>query len=126
MLENNWTVYENIDLNTVINPRWGDNSYQLIQPYDQVETKSKTTAMVDKVETVYSYQIIENTFEDGKDYSISKVIWDELGDEIVLLHITYLGKMKMVISYSLFTIATLRYLLRLLVLVLMGVVLRII
>ena len=26
-----WTVYENIDLNTVINPRWGDNSYQLIQ-----------------------------------------------------------------------------------------------
>ena len=77
---NNWTVYENIDLNTVINPRWGDNSYQLIQPYDQVETKSKTTAMVDKVETVYSYQIIENTFEDGKDYSISKVIWDELGD----------------------------------------------
>ena len=36
--------------------------------------------MVDKVETVYSYQIIENTFEDGKDYSISKVIWDELGD----------------------------------------------
>ena len=77
---NNWTVYENIDLNTEINPRWGGNSYQLIQPYDQVETKSKTTAMVDKVETVYSYQIIENTFEDGKDYSISKVIWDELGD----------------------------------------------
>ena len=75
-----WTVYENIDLNTLINPRWGDNSYQLIQSYDQVETKSKSTAMVDKVETVYSYQIIENTFEDGKDYSISKVIWDELGD----------------------------------------------
>tara|TARA_A100001011_G_scaffold386456_1_gene462321 strand:+ start:223 stop:2496 length:2274 start_codon:yes stop_codon:yes gene_type:complete len=77
---NNWTVYENIDLSTVINPRWGDNSYQLIQSYDQVETKSKSTAMVDKVETVYSYQIIENTFEDGKDYSISKVIWDEFGD----------------------------------------------
>ena len=76
----NWTVYENIDLNTVINPRWGDNSYQLIQSYNQVETKSKSTAMIDKVETVYSYQIIENTFEDGKDYSISKVIWDELGD----------------------------------------------
>ena len=77
---NNWTAYENIDLNTVISPRWGNNSYQLIQSYDQVETKSKSTAMVDKVETVYSYQIIENTFEDGKDYSISKVIWDELGD----------------------------------------------
>ena len=77
---NNWTVYENIDLSTVINSRWGDSSYQLIQSYDQVETKSKSTAIVDKVETVYSYQIIENTFEDGKDYSISKVIWDELGD----------------------------------------------
>ena len=57
---NNWTVYENIDLNTVINPRWGESSYQLIQSYDQVETKSKSTAMVDKVETIYSYQIIDD------------------------------------------------------------------
>ena len=87
--DNNWTAYENIDLNTVITPRWSDNSFQLIQSYEQLETKSKTTAMVDKVETIYSYQIIENTFEDGKDYSISKVIWDESGngDKSVAYHL---------------------------------------
>jgi hypothetical protein len=78
--DNNWIVYENIDTTTVITPRWSDTSYQLIQPYDQLETKSKTTSMVDKVETIYSYQLIENTFEEGKDYSISKVIWDESGN----------------------------------------------
>jgi len=86
---NDWTAYENIDVDAIITPRWGENSFQLIQSYDQVENKSKTTAMVDKVETVYSYQIIENTFEDGKDYSISKVIWDESGngDRSVAYHL---------------------------------------
>ena len=36
-----------------------------------------------------SYQIIENTFEEGKDYSISKVIWDDSGngDRSVAYHL---------------------------------------
>jgi hypothetical protein len=82
-----WVVYENIDIDTEITPRWSESSFKLIQSYEQLETKSKTTAMVDRVETIYSYQIIENTFEDGKDYSISKVIWDESGDKAVAYHL---------------------------------------
>ena len=87
--DNDWVVFENIDEETVVTPRWSDTSYQLIQPYEQLETKSKITSMVDKVETIYSYQIIENTFEEGKDYTISKVIWDELGngDRSVAYHL---------------------------------------
>jgi len=78
--DNDWIVFENIDTTAVITPRWSDDSYQLIQSYDQLETKSKTTSLVDRVETIYSYQLIENTFEAGLEYSISKTISGDSGN----------------------------------------------
>lgn len=87
--DNDWVVFENIDTTAVITPRWSDDSYQLIQSYDQLEIKSKTTSLIDRVETIYSYQLIENTFEEGLEYSISKTIWDDSGsgDRSVSYHL---------------------------------------
>ena len=101
---NSWEVYEEIDQDVFITPRWSDVNYYIIQTYPEVTVKTKAVPMVDRVETIYSYQFIENTYTDESEYSIAKTIWyddanrntnyhlyrkDATGDIIQLVHDSY-------------------------------------
>ena len=84
---NDWEVFENIDDETVVTPRWSETTYHPIETYPEQASKSKSVSLIDRVETIYSYQFIENTFEGQSDYSISKTIWYEVGERNTNYHL---------------------------------------
>ncbi len=102
--DNTWQVYENIDTLTTVSPRWYADSYQLIEVSEENVVKTKELPLTDKVERIYSYQFIENTWGYDNEYTIAKTTWyddtrstnyhllrkDESGDIIELIHDSYL------------------------------------
>ncbi len=82
-----WEVYEEINDEVLIRPRWSNSTYSIIETYPQVTVKTKAVPMVDRVETIYSYQFIENTYADQSDYSISKTVWYDNADRNTNYHL---------------------------------------
>tara|TARA_Y100001968_G_scaffold163502_1_gene149557 strand:+ start:744 stop:2999 length:2256 start_codon:yes stop_codon:yes gene_type:complete len=84
---NDWEVFEEIDADDIITQRWSDTEYHIIETYPETTVKTKAVPMVDRVETIYSYQFIENTYADENDYSIAKTVWYDDADRNTNYHL---------------------------------------